>query len=182
PLQKSLRAHRRYSPKALIVEAARRVQRALQPTGFLVAVIGPDGCGKSSVIERALVSLAPAFRRTQRFHLRPHLGRQPSGAGGVVVDPHGQTPYGWFVSLLKLLYLWFDYTAGYLLIIYPRLARSTLVMFDRYYHDLLADPRRYRFGGPLATAAMVGKIIPQPDLWILLDAPAEVLHQRKREV
>ena len=28
----------------------------------------------------------------------------------------------------------------------------------------------------------VGKLVPQPDLYILLDAPAEVLQSRKREV
>ncbi len=181
-LQKSLRSHRPYSAKALAVECARRLQRAAQPTGLMVAVIGPDGCGKSSVIEHALVSLAPAFRRAKCVHLRPRLGMKPAPAGAVVVDPHGKAPYGWFVSLLKLLYLWFDYTAGYFYVIYPRLMRSTLVMFDRYYHDLLVDPRRYRFGGPPAAARMIGKLIPQPDLWIVLDAPAEVLHQRKREV
>jgi thymidylate kinase len=107
---------------------------------------------------------------------------KPASDGAVIVDPHAKAPYGRFVSFLKLLYLWFDYTAGYFCVIYPRLARSTLVMFDRYYHDLLVDPRRYRFGGSSAAARAIGKLIPQPDLWILLDAPAEVLHQRKREV
>jgi thymidylate kinase len=180
--RKSLRARRRYSPKALIVESARRLQRVFQPTGLLVAVIGPDGSGKSSVINQTLVSLAPAFRRSKFFHLRPRLGMKPAPPGTTVTDPHGKPPYGWVVSLLKLVYLWCDYTFGYLSVIYPRLARSTLVIFDRYYHDLLVDPRRYRFGGSLAAAARVGKLIPQPDLWILLDAPAELLHQRKREV
>ncbi len=31
-------------------------------------------------------------------------------------------------------------------------------------------------------ARLVGKLVPQPDLWILLDAPAEVLQARKQEV
>ena len=29
---------------------------------------------------------------------------------------------------------------------------------------------------------MVGKMIPQPKLWVLLDAPAQVLQARKQEV
>ncbi len=62
------------------------------------------------------------------------------------------------------------------------MVRSTFVVFDRYYHDLLVDPLRYRYGGPMWLARWVGKLIPEPDLWILLDAPAEVLQSRKREV
>lgn len=181
-LQSSLRARRPYSLKALVVECARRVRRACQPTGLMVAMIGPDGCGKSSVINQALVSLAPAFRRSQCVHLRPRLWMKPASERAPVADPHAKPPYSWPISLLKLLYLWFDYTLGYFCVIYPQLARSTLVMFDRYYHDLLVDPRRYRFGGSLCLAKLVSKVIPQPDLWILLDAPAEVLRQRKQEV
>ena len=47
---------------------------------------------------------------------------------------------------------------------------------------MLVDPRRYRYGGAMWLARWVGKIIPKPDLWILLDAPAEVLQKRKQEV
>jgi len=121
-LQRSLRKHRPYSPKMLLVEAERRVRRAFQPTGLMVALIGPDGCGKSSVIQQALVSLAPAFRHTKCIHLRPRLGMHPSTDRAAVMAPHGQAPYGALVSMLKLLYLWFDYTAGYMWIIYPKLA------------------------------------------------------------
>jgi thymidylate kinase len=31
-------------------------------------------------------------------------------------------------------------------------------------------------------ARLVGKLMPQPKLWVLLDAPAEVLQARKQEV
>jgi thymidylate kinase len=57
-----------------------------------------------------------------------------------------------------------------------------LLICDRYYHDLLVDPKRYRYGGPAWAAELVGKLMPQPKLWILLDAPAEVLQARKQEV
>jgi thymidylate kinase len=100
----------------------------------------------------------------------------------IEANPHGKKAYGELISMLKLVYLWVDYTVGYWLKIYPRVARSTLVMFDRYYHDLLVDPRRYRFGGSRLLAGFFGKILPQPQLWIFLDAPAKVLQERKREV
>jgi thymidylate kinase len=56
------------------------------------------------------------------------------------------------------------------------------VLFDRYYYDLLVDPIRHRYGGPMWLAKLTGRLYPRPDLVILLDAPAEVLHARKQEV
>jgi thymidylate kinase len=66
--------------------------------------------------------------------------------------------------------------------LYPRYVCSTLVIFDRYFHDLLADPLRYRYSGSLNTARKLGRILTQPDLIFILDAPAEVLQSRKQEV
>ncbi|MCK6622831.1 MAG: hypothetical protein HUU32_15995 [Calditrichaceae bacterium] len=83
---------------------------------------------------------------------------------------------------MKLFYLFTDYFVGYALKIWPRPKKNSLVVFDRYYHDMLIDPRRYRFREPMWLARWIGKIIPQPDVWILLDAPAEIMHARKREV
>jgi len=60
--------------------------------------------------------------------------------------------------------------------------RGELLICDRYYHDLLIDPLRYRYGGSLWIARLVGRLMPQPQLWVLLDAPAEVLQARKPEV
>jgi thymidylate kinase len=86
------------------------------------------------------------------------------------------------MSLLKLGYFSLDYIIGYFGKIYLMLVQSTLVLFDRYYHDILIDPKRYRYNGPMWLARWVGKIIPKPDLFILLDASPEVLQARKKEV
>lgn len=162
-------------------ELARVWQRWRHPTGLFVAVLGPDGAGKSTLIEGIVKEVAGAFRRTARFHLMPALLRR-QGDGGPVTDPHGKPPRSWFGSLLKLAYYWLDYTLGYWLKIRPLLIRSTLVLFDRYYDDLLIDPRRYRYGGPVWLARLLGRFIPKPDLFIILDLPAEVAHARKPEV
>jgi hypothetical protein len=57
------------------------------------------------------------------------------------------------------------------------------VIFDRYYHDLLIDPLRYRYGGPVGLAKFLGRLVPPPDLlFLVLDADDEVILSRKREV
>jgi thymidylate kinase len=60
--------------------------------------------------------------------------------------------------------------------------RKTILICDRYYHDLLVDPVRYRYGGPMWAARVLGKLMPRVSLWILLDAPVEILQSRKQEV
>jgi thymidylate kinase len=60
--------------------------------------------------------------------------------------------------------------------------RRSLVVFDRYYCDLLIDPRRFRSRAPRWLAGAIAAMIPMPDLMLVLDAPAEVLQARKQEV
>lgn len=164
-----------------IPELARVLTRIANPTGLIVAFLGPDGSGKSSIIERVERDLSPAFRRTRRVHLRPALWRSPRPSAPVS-NPHGAPVRGVAASMMKLLYWWFAYAVGYVRELLPAKLRSTLVLFDRYYADVHADPARYRYGGPSWFARWVGAFIPKPDLYIILDAQAEVLQGRKKEV
>lgn len=165
-----------------VSELKRWIKRILNPTGLMIVVLGADGSGKSTVIAQIEDHLKPAFRRTQYIHLRPRLGISEDPNSSPVTDPHGQPARGWLISIIKLVYFLFDYGIGYVVNIYPQLVRSTLVIFDRYYHDLLVDSRRYRYGGPRWLAKFIGQLVPKPDLWVLLDAPAEILQARKQEV
>lgn len=160
----------------------RRARRVLRPTGLVVAVLGPDGVGKSTVIEGIMAQVASGFRRHHYIHLRPGLGRKAARHMAPNTNPHGQEPYGPILSAAKLAYLAWDYVAGYLVKIWPAKVRSTLIVFDRYYHDLTVDPRRYRYGGPLWLARLFANIVPKPDIMLVLDAPAEIILGRKAEV
>ena len=147
----------------------------------MVVILGPDGSGKSSVIERLIDQKWSPAKSIRSMHLRPRLSLK-GVPGAPVTDPHGGPPRGMFSSMVKLGYLLFIYNIGYLLKVWPLLLRSNLLVFDRYYHDMLVDPIRYRYGGPMWLAGVVGRLVPKPDLWLLLDAPPEVLQARKKEV
>jgi thymidylate kinase len=121
------------------------------------------------------------FRNTSKHHLMPALLRRRE-SGTPVTSPHGSPPRGFVPSVAKLCIWFVDYHVGYYIRIRPQLVRSTLVLFDRYYPDLLVDPVRYRYGGPRRLAAALWWVLPKPDLIIALDAPAELLQQRKHEV
>jgi len=167
--------------KYWINETKRIIKRWLMPTGVFIVVLGPDGAGKSTLIAKLEADMAGAFRREAVYHLRPGLlGKR--GDGSPVTDPHGTPPRSYTTSTIKLAYYLADYFLGYVLKIYPKLARSTMVVFDRYYDDLLVDPVRYRYGGSARLAELGSNLVPGPDLLFVLDAPEDVLLERKEEV
>jgi thymidylate kinase len=181
-LRRELRRAAPLTPRGALGELGRALERVLRPTGLVVAFLGPDGSGKSSLIERVLQDLGPVFRRTRYAHLRPRVLGSRDADGAPVVSPHAAGARGLLASTAKLAFFVADHLAGYALQIRPAAFRSTLVAFDRHYVDLLADPRRYRYGAPMALARWAAKLIPGPDLWVLVDAPADVVQARKREV
>ncbi len=149
--------------------------------GLWVAVFGPDGAGKSAAIQQLAQELS-IFRNIKRFHFRPMFTRRWQN-WPPVVDPHGKLPRGFLFSAFKLFYWLADYWYGYLAVIRPARRNSTLVLFDRYYHDVLVDPERYRLpASTLRLAQLVARLVPAPDLYILLDVPAKILQERKPEV
>lgn len=181
-LYSALRRRLFWAPGARRREVDRLWDRLMRPAGFTVALLGADGCGKSSVIDRMIPALSPAFRQTRRLHLRPRFGLPAATRGAPVDDPHALPRRNAVVSVGKLLYFALDYAAGTLFRLWPLRARWTLIVYDRYFHDVLVDPLRYRYGGSLWLAERIARLVPQPDLWILLDAPPDVLQARKQEV
>lgn len=162
-------------------EIGRLADRITRPTGIVLGFLGPDGVGKSTLIAEVQRRIAPAFRKQARFHLRPNFGRQQR-TSATVNDPHSDPPRGLLGSMSKLGLWWMDYFVGYFSSVYPKLIRSTLVIFDRYADDLSVDPKRYRYGGPLWMARLLSRVVPRPDLMFVLVADPDVIQARKAEV
>lgn len=181
----------------------KRLRNAVGPPGLMVAVLGVDGAGKSTVMAALERDLGPAFWSTKQYHGRAlesplrwtkrvreqrrrrdaEIEAEAGRSQKKPRDPHAKSLRGLGLSLVKLGAWWADFTVlGYVMDVHPRLRRSGLVLFDRYYQDLLVDPKRHRYGGPLWLARFAGRFFPKPHLTILLDAAPEVLYARKREV
>ncbi len=155
----------------------------------VIAFLGADGSGKSSVIEQLIASSGDTYDVIECFHVRPRLDhKQTKGLYQPVPEPHANPKRGWLFSTLKLIYFWLDYQLGFLLRVHPvfknahQANQNALVIFDRYFHDLLVDTKRYRYGGSMDLARLIGHWVPKPTLFILLDASADVLQSRKQEV
>jgi thymidylate kinase len=150
--------------------------------GLWIALLGPDGVGKSAVIEQLQRQLQTGSDDVALFHFRP--GFRTHGVDGPpVTRPHAQRPRSLVVSFAKLIYWLVDCWYGYLIVIRRCKQRDGLVIFDRYYPDILVDPIRYRLPARSHTfARWFTRMAPRPDLYLLLDAPAEVVQQRKSEL
>ena len=57
-----------------------------------------------------------------------------------------------------------------------------IYIFDRYPHDLLIDPVRYRFQLNKNITETLLNFLPQPDLWINVSGNSNVIWRRKKEI
>lgn len=165
-----------------LANIVRRLKRWLKPTcGLHVVFLGPDGVGKSSVIEAVTRDLSPIFLHTKYLTFAP--GLLPSRFEAPKPDgPHSLPPRSYVASLVKAAWWVVCYTLGYYTSIRPTVARAGWVVNHRYLPDAIVDRRRYRYSGPAWPLRALWKIAPKPDLLFLLDAPAEVIQARKKEV
>jgi glycosyltransferase involved in cell wall biosynthesis/thymidylate kinase len=141
------------------VRMARRPRR-----GLSVALLGPDGAGKSTLVE--------GIRRTFSLPVRSvYMGLWPkSASSGRGLPLPGLSLAG------MLLKVWRRYLVG----LYHRLM-GRLVIFDRYTYDALLTPSNLLgWRGRLYYGA-IGHACPAPDLVILLDVPGSVMYERKGE-
>jgi thymidylate kinase len=160
----------------------RLLGRIMRPAGVLVVMMGPDGAGKSSVAEALRERLDTTFSREKGLyiHWKPQL-RTPLESGPVS-NPHANPPRPVWLSFIYLVYHWVGFVIGGWLRIFPVKFRNGMVIVDRYFHDLLADPLRYRIHPRTPGVAYLMRCVIQPDLIFVLDAPAEILQRRKAEV
>lgn len=163
-------------------------------TGFSVGFTGPDGSGKTTVIDLLIDSLGDVFRKAHKYyHFRPslfgNLGEVAHSAGlKKEVDrnysnPHRGGKTGILSSLLRLFYYSIDYVVGFCTKVKSETRITRLVIFDRYYTDIICDSRRTRIYLNPKLLYWFGRLfIPSLDYNILLTASTETILNRKQEL
>lgn len=151
--------------------------------GLVVAVVGPDGVGKSSAIREAVRHLDGLFDIRVR-HWRPGLLPAPARLVGKKSKdsslPNRKRPF--FVEhWIRIIYYWLDYVFGYF--IKDRfLPKSViqLVIYDRHAIDTAVDPLRYRLRSSYGTSLLY-RFTPRPYIILITDKP-ERIAARKGEL
>ena len=158
-------AHRRVIGSAgRVLRAPARVRGSRTRRGLGVAIIGPDGAGKTTLVEGLRQSLP---LETRVLYMGLTGGRLPKADAlripGLVL-----------AARATILWTRFAYAS------YHR-ARGRIVLFDRYTLDGAVAPGARLGGGALISRRIQRHICPLPELVLLLDASGETMQARSGE-
>lgn len=157
-------APRLASVRVALSRLGRAPRSAWRRRGLSVALLGPDGAGKSS--------LAAGIQASFYFPVRTVYMGLWSRSGMPEPGPVG--------SALRAVRRPFVVWARYLTALRHR-AAGRLVVFDRYVFDAMLPPRGSLVWLKRPYLWLLGRSCPAPDLVILLDAPGHLMHQRSGE-
>ena len=166
-----------------------RLYRFKNTPGVTIAMLGTDGAGKTTIIDKILKPLNEAVHNAVYYeHMRPNLIPNIAQLFGkekqteAISNPHASKPSGLLGSTLRLFYYSFDYIIGFWLKIYPVMVKkSSIWIFDRYYYDYMIDPKRARISLPRWVINGMNFFIPKPDLILCFGAEPSIIYQRKPE-
>ncbi|MEA2633981.1 MAG: hypothetical protein QOH92_748 [Chloroflexota bacterium] len=157
----------------LLTALAQRLPLGFRRAGPVVALLGPDGAGKGTVIE-ALQARIPAgvtvIYLGERRHPQPDPGRERAKDRKVsALRECAFVAYRafrfWSILLRGYLWAW----SGH------------IVLCDRHPIEALAIRPRISRSAAWLERFLFGRLMPWPDAVALLDAPGEVLYARKGE-
>lgn len=160
----------------------RVINRHIRPPGLFIAFYGVDGSGKSRQIQLLLDNIKGLFgEKINTFHFRPTLFySKPKEV--TISNPHAQKKTVLIRTIMKLFFYVIIYNWGYLTQILPMTSKNGLVIFDRYYFDLMIDPIRYRMKVSKKVIKFFGYFIPKPDINFALIAEPKAILNRKNEL
>lgn len=171
----------------------------LRVRGVVVALIGTDGSGKTTVAEGLDLRLRQFGMRTGAAYFgmargnlpgvrsarrllgagRARAQRQAAGGGAPAPDPTAPVARAVDYPRLRQAAAWFyagEYVLRYLWEVVPHRCGRRVVVVDRWVYDLRESP------WPGSRAAQVVRyLLPEPDVLILPDAPVDLIHRRKPE-
>lgn len=161
--------------------------------GFSLGFTGPDGAGKTTIVNYLKNDLSHVFSSINLYHFRPNLIPNLSEAAYKTKlkaeedknydNPHRGKKTNVLSSVLRLCYYSLDYIIGYYRVIRPTLLKRSIVIFDRYYTDIIVDSRRSRIYLEPKLLFSFGKLfIPKLDYNILLTADENLILLRKQEL
>ncbi len=175
-----------------LIEINRRSKR---PIGSFVAVLGPDGSGKSTIAELLRKEICRIMLKDNEnvniVHFRPSIfpnlkklfyGKKYDEATENFTNPHRAKPVGFLSSLLRLSYYWLDYIIGYWFHLRKKCVAGEIFIFDRYFYDFIVDPHRSRINLPDWIRFLFLKMTPKPDIVFFLDCNAKTILGRKKEL
>lgn len=179
------------------------VQLAGPSRGVLIALLGPDGAGKSTTLQAIESRLRALGLGSQRVYLGPWGGSTLKLRELFAI--FRPTPYrddykafykgklarqpgplrGWkrvkfaFRSGLYYLLLMLEMRTRWQRQVVPRLRQGKIVLADRYIYDILTGYKNRPMDYHVGIRQRLCRLLPRPDIGVLLDAAPEQIFARK---
>jgi len=160
--------------------------------GETITFSGVDGAGKSTIIQNFKQTLERKYRRRvkvlrHRPSLLPILSAYKYGKKGAEQRAASNLPRqgentSKIKSFIRLSYYLIDYAIGQFYVFAKYNLRGIDVLYDRYYYDFMADPKRSNLVMDYQTSKWLSKVVFMPRLNFFLYASPETILARKQEL
>jgi glycosyltransferase involved in cell wall biosynthesis len=164
-----------------LTDAMEHERESTKRVGY-VLVVGPDGSGKTAVIDQLHAMAEAEAVRVALVFWRPKLipgglsYGHPVKRGEAALAGRGRG------STLRLLLTLSDYLFAQA-ISWRRSRSEGLLFVQRGWYDMVVDPNRYGLSPRLARfASLLGRLAPRPDVVVVLQGDAHAIATRKPEL
>lgn len=169
------------------------------PKGKLIAFVGPDGSGKTTIIERVSEYLRPYFCNVKTYHMRYEifpelktgfgLSSMKGTLGKTEEDQASQNQrkkkskkrslVSIVASWIVVIYYTLEFMVGNVIADHYK-RKKELIMYDRYYYDHFLQPTTRDLIYPFRKILL--RLVKKPDLVVHLNADPNVVYARKQEL
>ena len=138
---------------------------------IIISFMGVDGSGKTTISKK----IKKLYIKSKYLHLKPYILFKDHRT--VIKNPHKLKKSTSIISFLRLLSWLISYKVFFLIS-----KNAKIYIFDRYAHDILIDPHRYKHNLSENITKIVLSFFPKPDLWIFLKPSLKTIKLRKSEL
>ncbi len=172
-----------------VLDALRSKSKA---SGFIISLSGVDGAGKTTILKALQEKLTKKYRRNvvvlrHRPGILPILsairyGKKKAEKKSVERLPRTGNNTNVPLSILRFCWYYIDYLIGQFWVYLKFVHQGTVVIYDRYYFDFMADPKRSNLNLPKTISSLGSQFVIFPKYNYLLVATPETILQRKQEL